>query len=140
LHGAAASHPDDPLTRLRALGACYVAFAIDRSPVFRLLFDQRDRPVDRARGRAAFDVLLQCVREAHRGGLLRQGSDPVDVAHAAWALVHGLAVLQLGGGFGVTRPGVPSTEVTAAVLDQFVDGVRFHRGATSVVPDQPSRG
>jgi AcrR family transcriptional regulator len=123
LRATAEQHPDDCLRRLRALGETYLAFARQRPAVFRLLFDKRDRPVDRSGGRIAFTVLLDCVAQAAAQGLLRAPGDPVDVAHAAWALVHGLAMLHLGGDFEATRPGA-GTEVGDRVLALFVDGIR----------------
>jgi AcrR family transcriptional regulator len=86
MNAVAQSQPDDPLA---AMGKTYVIFALQNANLFRLMFSpalKRDnRPGLKIAADAAFDTLRSAV-----------GSDRIR-ALAAWAKVHGLAVLLLDG-------------------------------------------
>lgn len=79
---------------MRAMGRAYVAFAVDRPALFTVMFQpsvyRADDPgVVAARARTT--AML-------RAGVNQRRSDPTaDVAMGAWAFVHGLASLVLGG-------------------------------------------
>ena len=125
LRHAAQRHPDDPLERLAALGRQYIDFAVARPAVFRLLFGERDRePLRSAAGPATFDTLLACVRQARERGQLRPGLDDRRVAHAAWAMVHGLATLHLDDVLGATEPDAARHRLGSAAIEVLIDGLR----------------
>jgi len=100
LVAAGAAHEDDPRARVARLGEAYVDFAIAHGDHFRLMFLRplRDAApeLDRA-ARASFAVLEEAVADAHARGLLRDGLPPRQVVATAWALVHGVASLVVGG-------------------------------------------
>lgn len=127
LRDTAARYPDDPLARMAALGRTYIAFAVDRPAVFRLLFGERERePLRSTAGLATFATLLACVRQAREQGLLRPCSDDRRIAQSAWGLVHGLAVLHLDNVLGVVEPDTSPCRLGSAAIELFIDGLR-HR-------------
>lgn len=107
----AASHPDDPMA---AMGKTYVLFALDNANLFRLMFSPQlkkdGRPGLRMAADTAFDTLRHLV-----GGDLKAGRIK---ALAAWAKVHGLAVLLLDGQIAI-RAG----EDTEALVTEIIAGL-----------------
>jgi AcrR family transcriptional regulator len=108
MDAVAESVPADPLA---AMGKTYVFFALENASLFRLMFSPRlkkdPRPGLRMAADAAFDTLRRVV-----GGKTR--ADRVK-ALAAWAKVHGLAVLLLDGQIAV-RAGEDTEELIAEVI------------------------
>lgn len=90
MRDVAASQPADPLT---AMGKTYVMFALDNAGLFRLMFSPQLRRDNRPGLRMAADAAFATLREL-TGGSDRNGRV---AALAAWARVHGLAVLLLDG-------------------------------------------
>lgn len=84
------SNPDN---LLEAMGKTYVLFALDNANLFRLMFSpqlKRDgRPGLKMAADAAFDTLRRVTGGDSKAGRI--------AALAAWARVHGLAVLLLDG-------------------------------------------
>jgi len=113
---------DDPRTRLREVGVGYIAFAVEQPETFRLIFGQSglytDDPEYTEAAMVAFDRLADAVVAAS-GSIT--GADPgarQRMKHA-WSVVHGYAMLWLGGALATTL-NVPSDP--SAVLD---DARRF---------------
>lgn len=90
MEAVAASEPDNPMA---AMGKTYVVFALQNANLFRLMFSpqlKKDaRPGLAMAADAAFDTLRHVI-----GGDVGAGRVK---ALAAWAKVHGLAVLLLDG-------------------------------------------
>ena len=91
----------DPAQRLHALGVAYVQFAVENPAHFRVMFsaelvDKSRHPSLQAASRAMHDFLVRCIEEGQRQGFFVEG-DPLELAFAAWSLVHGLAVLLVDG-------------------------------------------
>lgn len=95
--GAAA----DPFQRLQAAGMAYVAFAVSHAELFRLMFSGRWRdatayPDLGEAGGLAFGALQLMIE-----GAVGHGAAPKQVvlaaAQAAWAMVHGVAMLLVDG-------------------------------------------
>lgn len=96
---------------LVAQGRAYIAFALRRPALFRLMFQGEAvtcLPDEVHRG--AFEVLERRV------AALAQRAAPVD-ALACWALVHGLATLALDGRIN------PSADLQQAVLERLAAGL-----------------
>jgi AcrR family transcriptional regulator len=97
---AAAARERDPARRLAALGRAYVTFALANKAVFELMFNRGARSNDNARlataGKIAYARLIEGI-----GSVVPQRSPASRQAMAdlAWAGVHGLAMLALGGEF-----------------------------------------
>lgn len=88
------------LDRLRATADAYLEFAASQPQAYRALFEPgaqeaEDGPVHRQRG-AVRRFLRDRVREAMAAGVLLEG-DPDGVSTTMWALLHGLASLQMAG-------------------------------------------
>jgi AcrR family transcriptional regulator len=89
--------PTDPAAQLADVGWAYVQFALQHPAQLRLMFSGVIRtpqayPNLRMAGEAAFEQLAALLRAGQRAQVIREG-DPRQLALAAWALVHGLAVL-----------------------------------------------
>ena len=111
MEAVAASGPDDPMG---AMGKTYVVFALQNANLFRLMFSPQlkkdSRPGLRMAADAAFDTLRHLV-----GGDLDKGRIR---ALAAWAKVHGLAVLLLDGQIAMR-----SGEDTEALVEEIISSL-----------------
>lgn len=92
----------DPLERLRRHGQVYVAFALDQSEYYDLMFIMRS-PVRKFRegeewtaGRRSYELLRKNVGECIESGYLPQGDLDV-AAFSIWSLVHGIVSLIIRG-------------------------------------------
>ena len=120
----------EPFRRLQAAGTAYVSFAVSRPELFRLMFSGRWRdttgyPELQEAARLAFSALKEMIGEA-----TGQGDGPshlVSAARAAWALVHGIAMLLVDGRID-TPPGKGSVEwaeeLTREVMTVMGSGLR----------------
>ena len=90
MEAAAAANPPDMLS---AMGKTYVLFALNNKGLFRLMFSPQVRRDNRPGLRMAADAAFQTLRHVS-GGDVKTGRV---AALAAWARVHGLAVLLLDG-------------------------------------------
>lgn len=108
MESVAASQPDDPMA---AMGKTYVVFALQNPNLFRLMFSPQlrkdGRPGLRMAADAAFDTLRHVVGGDAEGGRIR--------ALAAWAKVHGLAVLLLDGQIAL-KAGEDTEALIASVI------------------------
>jgi Transcriptional regulator len=90
MEAVAATAPDNPMA---AMGKTYVVFALQNANLFRLMFSpqlkKESRPGLAMAANAAFDTLRHAIGGDAQAGRIR--------ALAAWAKVHGLAVLLLDG-------------------------------------------
>ncbi len=98
--GAAADRcPSDPVTQLAEAGWAYVLFALAHPAHLRVMFGGLiSTPMAhlglRTAGETAFNRLVDIVRAGQQTGVIVDGT-PEQLALAAWALVHGLAVLSI---------------------------------------------
>ena len=90
MEDVAAANPPDMLS---AMGKTYVLFALNNKGLFRLMFSPQVRRDNRPGLRMAADAAFDTLRHVS-GGDVRTGRV---AALAAWARVHGLAVLLLDG-------------------------------------------
>lgn len=111
MEAVAASHPADPMA---AMGKTYVLFALENANLFRLMFSpqlkKEGRPGLKMAADAAFETLRHIV-----GGDVSTGRIK---ALAAWAKVHGLAILLLNGQIAL-RAG----EDTEALIAEIIGGL-----------------
>jgi AcrR family transcriptional regulator len=88
-----------PLERLRRCGAAYVAFALEHTAQFRVMFgvelDPERHPSARAAAEAAFGALMGVIAECQAANFLAAG-ETRKKALIAWSLVHGIAHLAIG--------------------------------------------
>lgn len=108
----------DPISRVRALGAAYVNYAADHPQAFALVFDPEYCPP----GAPDADMGPLIARNEELLGtevaaLVRQpgfeGRDPLALAAAMWATVHGMAMLVMLGHLPreVAEPGLAALVV-----------------------------
>jgi AcrR family transcriptional regulator len=105
---AAASPPD----LLSAMGKTYVLFALHNAALFRLMFSAQLRRDNRPGLRMAADAAFATLRRVS-GGDTRAGRV---AALAAWARVHGLAVLLLDG-----QIAIEAGEDIEALISEIID-------------------
>ncbi|WP_316357466.1 TetR/AcrR family transcriptional regulator [Devosia sp.] len=105
----AAAHPPDLLS---AMGKTYVLFALHNAALFRLMFSPQLRRDNRPGLRMAADAAFATLRRVS-GGDTRAGRV---AALAAWARVHGLAVLLLDG-----QIAIEAGEDIEALITQIID-------------------
>lgn len=107
MEAVAETAPDDPVA---AMGRTYVVFALQNANLFRLMFSPQlkkdNRPGLRIAADAAFDTLRRAVGP---------GPDARVRALAAWAKVHGLAVLLLDGQIAL-RAGEDTEALIAEII------------------------
>ena len=89
----------EAIERLRATGEAYVHFAQHDPALFQLMFGREGRFAGHERFRqaaaAAFAVVVGCVAAVQQVAMDEPSA--TKAAMAAWSLVHGFAILSLGG-------------------------------------------
>lgn len=94
---ALATAGDDPEAMLVGAGHTYVRYARDNPELFKLMFGPRPEPQDEPQELGdARDQAFAAIRMIMQRGIDQQvfvEDDPVRLARAAWAMVHGLATL-----------------------------------------------
>jgi AcrR family transcriptional regulator len=80
--------------RLEAMGHAYLKFAQERRAYYEVMFGATEGSPSPA-GDRAFQVLAGTIEDGQRNGEIREG-DPQMMATLVWAMVHGLATLQVG--------------------------------------------
>ncbi|NUR69462.1 MAG: TetR/AcrR family transcriptional regulator [Hamadaea sp.] len=100
-HHEAVPEEDDPVDELPGLVLAYRAAALERPHLYGIYLGEGvDLDHDtQALYYRSFDRVLRTLRRAAASGRLG-GHDPVDVGRHLWALVHGLASLELKGFLG----------------------------------------
>jgi AcrR family transcriptional regulator len=98
----ASSRHQNPRTRLLALAAAYVQFAVEHPETYRLIFMEDSRltkgvfeSLDSDDGARAFGLLVAPLVELRATGAIRRSADPARLADLLWTVVHGLASLRL---------------------------------------------
>jgi AcrR family transcriptional regulator len=100
VRAASARFPHDPRAQLEEAGWAYVQFALTHPDHLRVMFggvipDPQAHPTLQAAGARAFNALVEVVQAGQEAGVLVEGN-PRELAAAAWAMVHGLALLLIG--------------------------------------------
>ena len=121
---AIAPFPDDPRAQLLAAHAAYVRFALDHPDHLRVMFSGLltgpDRPATlQAAAEAAFGLLVGIVQAGQQAAVLTEG-EPVRLAVAAWALMHGLAVILVEHQLAPPAVGANSPDHVARLLAQIL--------------------
>jgi AcrR family transcriptional regulator len=91
-----------PKYKLYAVGVTYIDFALEFPSLFRLMFDRRGSFNGNERfhqaSSSSFEVLVHCMAEVRKEPA--NSPEVMKASLAAWALVHGYAVLALEGYIG----------------------------------------
>lgn len=113
--------------RLVELGLAYIRFAVQNREEFLVLFTFMPNPPEMdlenpPEMAGAFFVLMQAVQEAMDTGIMEHTTmDAFSASYAAWAIVHGMAMLQLTA--LQTMPFAFET-VNRWALQHFIEGFR----------------
>jgi AcrR family transcriptional regulator len=87
----------DPVRDLAALGAAYLANAVENPDLYRVMFDASFELEDAAAADASLLALVQATVRAQRAGRFREDVDPAELATQCWTVGHGLASLVANG-------------------------------------------
>lgn len=112
----------DVLKRFRESGLAYIDFAASSPSHYRVMFssgEHRLRVDLEQRAAQAFAILQDCICDCQKKKLVRS-SDPLEQAMAAWAIVHGYAMLIIDG--FITDP---SDRLKYVITDALYFGLRF---------------
>jgi AcrR family transcriptional regulator len=133
LLGGIAEAGTSALDRHRAIGMGYVRFAIEHPAYFRLMTNRRDFFEPDEEFDAAYERLLETIREATVAAQQDgwgANRDPDDLLMTAWAVVHGFAMLWVEGGlqdhFGPIDP-----EIAASAVIDIVYGADMEKGSAA---------
>lgn len=107
----------DAVRRFEAIGDAYIQFAIDEPRLFSLAFHPVAMLVQAAGEGSAMDILMACLSDLDRRGLLRPSVAP-GAALLAWAAVHGFAELLIAGLIDASQRPVLLDAVLASAIQQ----------------------
>jgi hypothetical protein len=87
------------------MGVAYVRFAMANEAHYKTMFGGTFEAPDRypdlgQEGGAAFEVLLNAVKQEQGASRIDPKQDPLRLAHLLWAGVHGIATLGMAGRLG----------------------------------------
>jgi len=122
-------HRDDPAAQLQEAGHGYVQMAMSSPQCTQLMFSgilpcDDTYPELRASGDAAFDGLKMIIEEGQAKGVFKKG-DLETLALAAWAGIHGLALLLIGGNLPeILSISVDVRQLTNAVTTTMLEGLK----------------
>ena len=117
----------DPEDRLRAFAKTYVAFARDEPHAYRIMFslsastdlgDTLRNPDTRGDVLRGWTPLVSVMEELIDSG--RAFGDPIDLAHLAWVMLHGLVTLELSNKFLLGRD---LDQLIGPAVDTFLRGI-----------------
>ena len=125
------------LERLERMGRAYIDYALERGAQYQVLMTGGDvgsippELMEDDPGLRAFAVLVSTITEGIESGEFRDDQDPVALAVAVWAAVHGAVMLLLDRreAEAVNSPVMPPLPATDAIVDAVVAMV--HTGVTS---------
>ncbi|GAA2441260.1 TetR/AcrR family transcriptional regulator [Actinomadura vinacea] len=83
----------DPVRDLAALGAAYLANALESPDLYRVMFDAGFDLEDADAADETLHCLVRAIERAKTSGRFRGEVDPLELATQSWAIGHGLASL-----------------------------------------------
>ncbi|MFE0178715.1 TetR/AcrR family transcriptional regulator [Streptomyces sp. NPDC059002] len=83
----------DPVRDLAALGAAYLANAMENPDLYRVMFDAGFDLEDTGAADETLHRLVRAIDQAKADGRFRNEVDPLELATQSWAIGHGLASL-----------------------------------------------
>jgi AcrR family transcriptional regulator len=124
LEGAFAAR-DEPNAQAAAVAGAYIGFALDNPAAYRLMFDltqpNEAHYPDLVRAAARAKLTMRAYIDRLMAASLIEDGDPEIIAHAHWAAIHGLVVLQLA---GKLSPPVGFEAVRANLMGALARGYR----------------
>ena len=99
---AATTETADLTRQVLEMGRAYARWAVTHPDYYQVMFgaelDKSDKPELLTAGARAFDDLLDAIVRCQEANLLPAG-DPREIAGPTWSLLHGIALLTIGGDF-----------------------------------------
>ncbi|MCX4808442.1 TetR/AcrR family transcriptional regulator [Streptomyces sp. NPDC058682] len=83
----------DPVRDLAALGAAYLANAMENPDLYRVMFDASFDLEDTGAADETLHHLVRAIERAKANGRFRNEVDPLELATQSWTIGHGLASL-----------------------------------------------
>ena len=97
---AATTETADLTRQVLDMGRAYARWAVTHPDYYQVMFgaelDKSDKPELLTAGARAFDDLLDAIVQCQQANLLPAG-DPREIAGPTWSLLHGIALLTIGG-------------------------------------------
>jgi AcrR family transcriptional regulator len=127
--GAVESNHDNPAAQLQAAGHGYVQLAMNSPQCTQLMFSgilpcDDTYPELRASGDLAFGGLKMIIEQGQASGVFKKG-DVETMALAAWASIHGLALLLISGNLAeILSISVDTRQITDAVTSTMLEGLK----------------
>ncbi|MEV8536408.1 TetR/AcrR family transcriptional regulator [Streptomyces sp. NPDC051211] len=90
---AAVKMSADPVRDLAALGAAYLANALENPDLYRVMFDAGFDLEDTGAADETLHRLVRAIERAKTSGRFRSEVDPLELATQSWTIGHGLASL-----------------------------------------------
>lgn len=90
---AAVKRTADPVRDLAALGAAYLANALENPDLYRVMFDEGFDLEDTGAADETLHHLVRAIDRAKANGRFRDEVDPLELATQSWTIGHGLASL-----------------------------------------------
>lgn len=90
---AAVKTSADPVRDLAALGAAYLANALENPDLYRVMFDEGFDLEDTGAADGTLHRLVRAIDRAKANGRFRDEVDPLELATQSWTIGHGLASL-----------------------------------------------
>ncbi|GGR06917.1 TetR family transcriptional regulator [Streptomyces aurantiogriseus] len=90
---AAVTTSADPVRDLAALGAAYLANALENPDLYRVMFDEGFDLEDTGAADETLHRLVHAIDRAKANGRFRDEIDPLELATQSWTIGHGLASL-----------------------------------------------
>jgi AcrR family transcriptional regulator len=117
---------EDILVRFREMGGAYVQFAVENPSHYRLMFSRETSnfeayPDLETAAKMVFDTLMTTIEQGQGANKIKSG-DSRALAYAAWATVHGLSWLWIGGQIGDLTDLKELTDVTTQTL---IEGMTY---------------
>lgn len=123
-----AAEVEDPIERLRAYGRGYIQFALEEPNAYRIMFALSSNadfdlvllsdPERRPEVLRGWNLLVDVLTELVESGLAE--GDPVELAHMAWVMLHGLVSLELSNKLHL---GAELDQLIEPALDHFQRGI-----------------
>lgn len=117
----------DSLKQLQTIGMAYIQFALDHASHYRIMFgaygatSAQKTPALAEAAMQALMVIINSIVAGQQAGVMRT-EDPQQLAWAAWALVHGLAMLLIDQQISVTDS-QSVTSLSSFVTQMLMEGL-----------------
>lgn len=120
-------YPDDPAKQFKVVGMIYVKMAVNNPEMANLMFgttlSEYPEGLHNVEAVKAYSLLEKIIENGQKAGVFRK-SDKSNFTLTVWSLVHGLAMLIIGGRIAdITNIDKPMDVLVSEVLDTLQSGI-----------------